>query len=344
MAGASGYAGGELLRLLLGHPGLAARRGRRRDGSAGRPVTDLHPQLPPLGRPVFAPTEPAVLADADLVFLALPHGESAALVAAAARRRCRSSTSAPTSGSPTRPPGQPTTAARTPAPGPTGCPSCPGARAALAGATPGRQPRLLRRPRSRWRWRRCSRPAWSSRPTSSWSPRPARRAPAAAPKPHLLASEVMGALSPYKVGRRAPAHAGDRAGADGGRRHRRDPVVHAGARADAARASSPPAPPGSAAGRRRPAAARRAARGVRRRAVRARAARGQLADARRRRWAATPRTCRPPPTPTAAGPSWSPRWTTWARAPPARRCRTPTSSSGLRRDRRPAPRTGGARP
>lgn len=81
VAGASGYAGGELLRLLLGHPGLSL--GPLAAGSgAGRPVTDLHPQLPQLAGNVFAATDPARLAEADLVFLALPHGESAPLVAA----------------------------------------------------------------------------------------------------------------------------------------------------------------------------------------------------------------------------------------------------------------------
>ena len=80
VAGASGYAGGELLRLLLGHPELAV--GPVAAGSAaGRAVTELHPQLPQLAGTTFAPTEPAVLAEADLVFLALPHGQSAALVA-----------------------------------------------------------------------------------------------------------------------------------------------------------------------------------------------------------------------------------------------------------------------
>ena len=80
MAGASGYAGGELLRLLLAHPELSV--GPVAAGTAaGRPVTDLHPQLPQLAGTTFAATEPAVLADADLVFLALPHGQSAALVA-----------------------------------------------------------------------------------------------------------------------------------------------------------------------------------------------------------------------------------------------------------------------
>jgi N-acetyl-gamma-glutamyl-phosphate reductase len=80
VAGASGYAGGELLRLLLGHPDLevgAVCAG----SSAGRPVVELHPGLHALADRTFAPTDSQLLADADLVFLALPHGESAGLVA-----------------------------------------------------------------------------------------------------------------------------------------------------------------------------------------------------------------------------------------------------------------------
>ena len=80
VAGASGYAGGELLRLVLGHPGLDL--GPVAAGSAaGRPVTDLHPQLPQLAGTTFAVTSPAVLGEADVVFLALPPGGSAAVVA-----------------------------------------------------------------------------------------------------------------------------------------------------------------------------------------------------------------------------------------------------------------------
>ena len=80
VAGASGYAGGELLRLLLGHPDLAL--GPVAAGAAaGKPVTALHPQLPQLAGVTFAATEADQLAGADIVFLALPHGQSAALVA-----------------------------------------------------------------------------------------------------------------------------------------------------------------------------------------------------------------------------------------------------------------------
>ena len=81
VAGASGYAGGELLRLLAGHPDLeiaAVAAG----SSAGQPITSIHPNL--TGHPAFdgknfAPTDAATLGDAELIFLALPHGESARL-------------------------------------------------------------------------------------------------------------------------------------------------------------------------------------------------------------------------------------------------------------------------
>src|SRR5690348_10541751 len=80
VAGVSGYSGGELLRLLLGHPSftlgpLCAAT------SAGEQVTALHPHLPQLSGRTFAPTSAATLAEADIVFLALPHGESGALAA-----------------------------------------------------------------------------------------------------------------------------------------------------------------------------------------------------------------------------------------------------------------------
>jgi N-acetyl-gamma-glutamyl-phosphate reductase len=49
--------------------------------ATGRPVAELHPQLPLLADRTFIGTDPAALAEADLVFLALPHGESAKVVA-----------------------------------------------------------------------------------------------------------------------------------------------------------------------------------------------------------------------------------------------------------------------
>lgn len=80
VAGASGYAGGELLRLLAGHPlievGAVAAGGR-----AGEPLVAVHPNLVEYGDLVLGTADPERLGAADLVFLALPHGESAAIVA-----------------------------------------------------------------------------------------------------------------------------------------------------------------------------------------------------------------------------------------------------------------------
>ncbi|MEI6361247.1 MAG: N-acetyl-gamma-glutamyl-phosphate reductase [Actinomycetes bacterium] len=80
VAGASGYAGGELLRLITAHPGLtlgpvaAASR-------AGEPLGAVHPNLTELAGVVLTETTASILGEADLVFLALPHGESATLIA-----------------------------------------------------------------------------------------------------------------------------------------------------------------------------------------------------------------------------------------------------------------------
>ena len=83
VAGASGYAGGELLRLLTGHPDLEIGP-LAANSNAGQPVTAAHPQLTGyagLDDAIFAGTDPDALADAGLLFTALPHGESAQLAA-----------------------------------------------------------------------------------------------------------------------------------------------------------------------------------------------------------------------------------------------------------------------
>jgi len=83
VAGASGYAGGELLRLLLGHP--AVQSGELEIGAltaganAGSTLGEHQPQLLPLAHRVLGESTAAALAGHDVVFLALPHGYSAAL-------------------------------------------------------------------------------------------------------------------------------------------------------------------------------------------------------------------------------------------------------------------------
>jgi N-acetyl-gamma-glutamyl-phosphate reductase len=76
VAGATGYAGGELLRLLCGHPqvSIGALTG---DRSVGDLLVDHQPQLPELADRVVEPTDGQHLGSHDVVFVALPHGESA---------------------------------------------------------------------------------------------------------------------------------------------------------------------------------------------------------------------------------------------------------------------------
>ncbi|UXA10718.1 N-acetyl-gamma-glutamyl-phosphate reductase [Mycobacterium sp. SMC-8] len=83
VAGASGYAGGEILRLLLGHPAYADGRltigALTAASSAGTTLAEHHPHLLPLADRTLEPTEADVLTGHDVVFLGLPHGHSAAL-------------------------------------------------------------------------------------------------------------------------------------------------------------------------------------------------------------------------------------------------------------------------
>ncbi|MET8836763.1 N-acetyl-gamma-glutamyl-phosphate reductase [Micromonospora sp. NPDC004540] len=196
VAGASGYAGGELLRLLAGHPefDLVAATAH---ASAGRPVAAVHPQLAGLDL-VFGATDPTTLADADLVFLALPHGQSAALAAAlpttvkvvdlGADHRLRDADAW------ARYYGGDHAGAWT-----YGLPELPGQRAAIAAAD-----------------RVASTGCYAVATTLALAPLIAAGAvfstdvvvvaasgtsgAGRAAKPHLLGSEVMGDLSPYKVG------------------------------------------------------------------------------------------------------------------------------------------------
>jgi N-acetyl-gamma-glutamyl-phosphate reductase len=83
VAGGSGYAGGELLRLLAVHPDLNLAVATA-DSSAGQAIAQLHPHLagvPGLADRVLEPHGAEALADCDLAFLALPAGQSAVVAA-----------------------------------------------------------------------------------------------------------------------------------------------------------------------------------------------------------------------------------------------------------------------
>jgi N-acetyl-gamma-glutamyl-phosphate reductase len=80
VAGGSGYAGGELLRLVSGHPDLDVVTVTAH-GNVGQRVGDVHPQLRSVADLTFVATTAAAFEGADLVLLALPHGASAAVAA-----------------------------------------------------------------------------------------------------------------------------------------------------------------------------------------------------------------------------------------------------------------------
>ncbi|MFB6847596.1 N-acetyl-gamma-glutamyl-phosphate reductase [Streptomyces sp. NPDC056373] len=196
VAGASGYAGGELLRLLLAHPEVevGALTG---NSNAGQKLGALQPHLLPLAGRVLQETTPEVLAGHDVVFLALPHGQSAAvaeqlgpdvlvvdmgadfrLTDPAAWERFYGSPHAGT--------------------WPYGLPELPGARAALEGskriAVPGCYPTAVSL---------ALFPAYAAglaEPEAVIVAASGTSGAGKAPKPHLLGSEVMGSMSPYGVG------------------------------------------------------------------------------------------------------------------------------------------------
>ncbi|MFE9774278.1 N-acetyl-gamma-glutamyl-phosphate reductase [Streptomyces sp. NPDC005931] len=196
VAGASGYAGGELLRLLLAHPEveIGALTG---NSNAGQRLGALQPHLLPLADRVLRPTSPEVLAGHDVVFLALPHGQSAAVaehlgpdvlvVDMGADFRLRDASDwekfygSPHAGT-----------------WPYGLPELPGARAALEGskriAVPGCYPTAVTL---------ALFPAYAAGLAENEAVIVAASGTSGAgkaPKPHLLGSEVMGSMSPYGVG------------------------------------------------------------------------------------------------------------------------------------------------
>ncbi|MFF6957015.1 N-acetyl-gamma-glutamyl-phosphate reductase [Streptomyces sp. NPDC008317] len=196
VAGGSGYAGGEVLRLLAGHPEveIGAVTG---NSNAGQRLGALQPHLLPLAGRVLEPTTAEVLAGHDVVFLALPHGQSAAVAAqlgdevlivdmgadfrltdAADWERFYGSPHAGT--------------------WPYGLPELPGARDALEGskrvAVPGCYPTAVSL---------ALFPAYAAalvEPEAVITAASGTSGAGKAAKPHLLGSEVMGSMSPYGVG------------------------------------------------------------------------------------------------------------------------------------------------
>ncbi|MFE2378081.1 N-acetyl-gamma-glutamyl-phosphate reductase [Streptomyces sp. NPDC059398] len=196
VAGASGYAGGELLRLLLGHPDMeiGALTG---NSNAGQALGALQPHLRPLAGRVLQPTTADVLAGHDVVFLALPHGQSAAVaeqlgddvlvVDMGADFRLKDPADwerfygSPHAGT-----------------WPYGLPELPGGRTGLAGtkriAVPGCYPTAVSL---------ALFPAYAAglaEPEAVVVAASGTSGAGKAAKPHLLGSEVMGSMSPYGVG------------------------------------------------------------------------------------------------------------------------------------------------
>ncbi|MFI8423190.1 N-acetyl-gamma-glutamyl-phosphate reductase [Streptomyces sp. NPDC085479] len=196
VAGASGYAGGELLRLLLAHPHveIGTLTGH---SNAGQKLGGLQPHLLPLADRVLAPTTAEELVGHDVVFLALPHGQSAAVaeqlgpdvlvVDMGADFRLKD-------------PADWETYYGSPHAGtwPYGLPELPGARAALEGskriAVPGCYPTAVSL---------ALFPAYAdglAAPEAVIVAASGTSGAGKALKPHLLGSEVMGNMTPYGVG------------------------------------------------------------------------------------------------------------------------------------------------
>ena len=197
VVGASGYGGGELLRLLAGHDQISVGAVAAAS-NAGKRLGETHPHLVTLADlPLVTDDHPSV-AEADVVFLALPHGESARVVstlpddvavvdlgadfrlgAAADWTRWYGGDHA----------GQ----------WPYGLPELPGARERLAGAkrvaNPGCYATAIALAYAPLLAAGLVRPDDLVTVAASGTSGAGRVA-----KPHLLGTEVMGDLSPYKVG------------------------------------------------------------------------------------------------------------------------------------------------
>ncbi|AKG41809.1 N-acetyl-gamma-glutamyl-phosphate reductase [Streptomyces xiamenensis] len=196
VAGASGYAGGEILRLLLGHPEIeiGALTGH---SNAGQRLGALQPQLYPLADRVLEPTSAEVLAGHDVVFLALPHGQSAAVAEELGESTlivdCGADFRLADAADWERYYGSPHAGTW-----PYGLPELPGARQALRGArriaVPGCYPTAVSL---------ALFPAYAAgiaEPEAVIVAATGTSGAGKAAKPHLLGSEVMGSMSPYGVG------------------------------------------------------------------------------------------------------------------------------------------------
>ncbi|MDX3535126.1 N-acetyl-gamma-glutamyl-phosphate reductase [Streptomyces sp. MB09-01] len=196
VAGASGYAGGEVLRLLLSHPEVEIGA-LTANSNAGQLLGSLQPHLVPLAGRTLEATTPQALAGHDVVFLALPHGQSAAVAAElgedvlvvdmGADHRLKDSADwdafygAPHAGT-----------------WPYGLPELPGGRAALEGAkriaVPGCFPTAVSL---------ALFPAYQAQlaePEAVIVAATGTSGAGKALKPHLLGAEVMGSVTPYGVG------------------------------------------------------------------------------------------------------------------------------------------------
>jgi len=80
IVGGSGYAGGELLRILADHPVFSVEAVSAHS-NAGETITSVHPQLASYAGKSFSAFSPELFTSCELIFLALPHGESASAVA-----------------------------------------------------------------------------------------------------------------------------------------------------------------------------------------------------------------------------------------------------------------------
>ncbi|WP_181763863.1 N-acetyl-gamma-glutamyl-phosphate reductase [Streptomyces albidus (ex Kaewkla and Franco 2022)] len=196
VAGASGYAGGEILRLLAAHPQVEVGA-LTANSNAGARLGAVQPHLTPYADRVLEETTTSALAGHDVVFLALPHGQSAAVAEELGEGvlvvDCGADFRLSDAQDWQRFYGTPHAGTW-----PYGLPELPGARAALQGskriAVPGCYPTAVSL---------ALVPAYAAglaEPEAVVVAATGTSGAGKALKPHLLGSEVMGSMSPYGVG------------------------------------------------------------------------------------------------------------------------------------------------